>query len=175
MRSLLLLAVLLLTTSAGCGSTALPPPSVIDVADCSAVQQRYDWLGRDVVLSVHADGCRSPNGEKLDKDAALQTLGSQAWRRASVRVDRVMISIGATDAYGVGPRTLVVANAEATQGWGPAPAAAADAAQRQAGSLADVQVVVLWSIGWMLFLGCGVLVLIALRRGSLLIFVWRRP
>ncbi len=175
MRSFLLLAVLLLTTSAGCGNTALPPPSVIDVADCSAVQQRYDWLGRDVVLSVHADGCRYSNRGKLDDDAALQKLGSQAWRWASIRVDRVVISVGATDADGVGPRTLVLANAEATQAWGPAPAASVDAAQRQAGTLADVQVVALWSIGWMLFLGCGVLVLIALRRGGLLIFVWRRP
>lgn len=87
---------------------------------CSSVVVELAQVGGQVMMDVHASGCRDQNGHLLDRAPAVDRVAHAVWQSLELPVDAIRVSISAPGASPQGPPTTISRD-ELTKRFGRGP------------------------------------------------------
>lgn len=143
----------------------LPDDDLARRVGCSSVTVQRINVGADVLVVVHADGCRIPQGRAPTSVEVAQRLASTVWRSLELPVDAIRV-----EQSGVVPGTTVLTATELAQRFGPGPSGIV----RPASDRRDDRIWLLLPIGHLVAGLTMVLAVRRMRRAGVVVLLFRR-
>lgn len=166
-----LLVVLGLSVLCGVGCSSIPRSSgdLDRRSGCSLVVAERTQDRAQVVMDMHASGCRDQNGQLLERAQAVDRVAHAVWQSLELPVDAVRVSVSAPGALPEGTPTTI-ARDDLTERFGRGPSGVV-------WPVRDRPDETIWVVLPLAYLAAGVAMLLlvrGLRRAGVVVVLLRR-